>query len=174
MIDELDGAGEPTGRSFPRKQIHKRGLWHRTVHVWLLNSSKQLLLQKRSHLKESHPGLWDISAAGHCCSGDTSIYSAVREIQEELGIEVEPGSLEYLFTVTQSFAENDFVDNEFCDVYLLRADVLVGDLSVCTEEVADVRFLFWPKLEKSCGGSEFVDHEQEYAKLFSFLSKTCS
>jgi hypothetical protein len=42
------------------------GDWHRAVHVWLYAmDSQRLLIQKRMELKDSWPGRWDISAAGH-------------------------------------------------------------------------------------------------------------
>lgn len=42
------------------------GDWHRAVHVWLyVMATKQVLIQKRNEWKDSFPGLWDISAAGH-------------------------------------------------------------------------------------------------------------
>ena len=48
-------------------------------------------MQKRSLLKESYPGCWDISSAGHLDAGEEPLQGAVRELKEELGITV-PGS----------------------------------------------------------------------------------
>ncbi|HEX7510823.1 MAG TPA: hypothetical protein VF335_05955, partial [Chitinivibrionales bacterium] len=47
LIDIVDQAGNPLGYSRPRDEVHKTGLWHKTVHIWVLNSKQQLLLQKR-------------------------------------------------------------------------------------------------------------------------------
>jgi len=52
---------------------------YRTVHVWLfVESTQELLLQKRADCKDSWPGLWDISSAGHISDGDTSLMTARR------------------------------------------------------------------------------------------------
>ncbi|MFW5813368.1 MAG: NUDIX hydrolase [Fibrobacterota bacterium] len=172
-IDELDEAGAQTGRRFTRDWVHSRGLWHRTVHVWILNSGGELLIQRRSSLKESHPGLWDISAAGHCSSGDSSRGAAVREVKEELGLDVDPERLEYLFSVTQQFRAcgREYIDNEFCDVYLFRTEAPTESLTVDESEISEVRFVKWRELEAMRRGSEFVDHDREYDQLFACLRR---
>lgn len=53
-----------------------------------MNDKKELLLQKRSATKKSHPNFWDISGAGHIRAGETVTEGAIRELKEELGVEV--------------------------------------------------------------------------------------
>jgi len=53
---------------------------HRTSHVWLLREKQgkiQVLLQKRSETKESLPGCYDISSAGHIPAGMDFVESAI-------------------------------------------------------------------------------------------------
>ena len=77
---------EPTGETMTRGETHALKRWHRSVHVWLVDPALGLLaLQKRSPNKDTFPGRWDISAAGHIESGDESRPTAVRELAEELG-----------------------------------------------------------------------------------------
>ena len=52
-----------------------------------------LLLQKRSKEKDSFPGCYDISSAGHISAGDEPLETALRELEEELGIKAEPEQL---------------------------------------------------------------------------------
>ena len=70
----------------PRHIIHATGLRHRAVHILVFNEQGQLFLQKRSMKKDLNGGLWDTSAAGHVDAGEDYDVSAVREIEEELGI----------------------------------------------------------------------------------------
>lgn len=69
-----------------RHIIHATGLRHRAVHILVFNDMGQLFLQKRSMKKDLNGGLWDTSAAGHVDAGEDYGISAVREIEEELGI----------------------------------------------------------------------------------------
>ncbi len=57
--------------------MHADGDYHGAVHVWIyVESTGELLLQKRADRKDSWPGLWDISSAGHISAGDTSLITA--------------------------------------------------------------------------------------------------
>ncbi|MGH8543009.1 MAG: NUDIX domain-containing protein [Gammaproteobacteria bacterium] len=52
----------------------------------VFDSKQRLFLQKRSWIKQCLPGLWDSSAAGHLCTGETYERCAHRELCEELGV----------------------------------------------------------------------------------------
>ena len=71
-----------------RKYIHQNKLLHRSVHILVFNSRKQLFIQKRTLCKDESPGLWDTSTAGHVDAGETYLDCAHREILEELNIKV--------------------------------------------------------------------------------------
>lgn len=69
-----------------RDVIHRDGLKHRAVHIFALNKNGEILLQKRSRLKDKCPGLWDSSAAGHVDAEEEYDVCAARELEEELGL----------------------------------------------------------------------------------------
>jgi len=69
-----------------RYEVHKQGLRHRAVHIFVLNESGELFLQKRSRWKDVCPLKWDSSAAGHVNAGQDYEPTALRELEEELGI----------------------------------------------------------------------------------------
>ncbi|MEK7089436.1 MAG: hydrolase, partial [Patescibacteria group bacterium] len=60
-LDILDERGEKIGQQRSYIDAHKEGLIHKIAHVWILNSKKELLIQKRSHDRSAHPDYWDIS-----------------------------------------------------------------------------------------------------------------
>ncbi len=70
----------------PREEVHANNFLHRAVHILLFNDAGELFLQKRSRLKDRHPGVWDSSAAGHVDAGEDYDEAARRELQEELGV----------------------------------------------------------------------------------------
>jgi 16S rRNA (adenine1518-N6/adenine1519-N6)-dimethyltransferase len=69
-----------------RGEVHGNNLRHRAVHVFIFNAQGELFLQKRSRWKDRHPLLWDSSAAGHVNAGEDYDETAVRELEEELGV----------------------------------------------------------------------------------------
>lgn len=84
-------------RVLSRGEVHRRGLLHRAVHVFLLDEHDRIYLQRRAWTKQQDPGCWDSSASGHVDSGESYPAAAERELQEELGIRA---PLEPLFKVT--------------------------------------------------------------------------
>ena len=97
MFDIIDENGTPTGLIKERGVVHREGALHATSHIWIARendkSGYDILLQKRSACKDSHPGCYDISSAGHIGAGDTPLNSGLRELQEELGIHAKPEHL---------------------------------------------------------------------------------
>lgn len=90
----------------------------------------QLLLQKRSLEKDSYPGCYDISSAGHIPAGVDFIPSALRELKEELGLEAKPQELILCgvrrFEYRDTFHGHPFHDNQVSRVYALWRDVAPG------------------------------------------------
>jgi isopentenyldiphosphate isomerase len=73
-------------RRATRAEIHRNGLMHRAVHLFVFNASREIYVQRRSASKDSHPLKLDSSAAGHVDPGESYEEAAVRELREELGI----------------------------------------------------------------------------------------
>ena len=167
--------GTATGQTVPRNEIHSKGLWHKTVHVWLVNQKNEVLLQKRSMTKDSFPGKWDISSAGHVEQDATPLDAAIREVSEELGISVRPDELQFLFSLRrQSIHRNGaFVDNEFTDVYLLRKDIAIENLAIDTREVVDAAFIPLAIFRDWVHDKivELVPHVEEYERLLKELQE---
>lgn len=86
IFDVVDAGDAVIGRE-SRREIHARRLRHRAAHILVFNRRGELFLQKRSMSKDSSPGLWDSSAAGHVDSGESYDACARRELAEELGVE---------------------------------------------------------------------------------------
>lgn len=87
IFDVVDEYDQVVGQR-PRSEVHRLKLSHRAVHVLVFNGRSQLFLQKRSMLKDCFPGTWDSSASGHLDRGESYDACAVRELHEELGMEL--------------------------------------------------------------------------------------
>lgn len=96
LLDVVDEYGCPTGQKIGRSIAHSEGIRHRTAHVWIVrrtDEGTEVLLQKRSMNKDSFPGRYDTSSAGHIQAGAEPKESAIRELREELGIIAGPEDL---------------------------------------------------------------------------------
>lgn len=151
LLDIVNGEGIPTGETKERTLVHRDGDRHRTCHVWLLRHQAgawQVLLQRRSDTKDSHPGCFDISSAGHIPAGVDWIPSALRELEEELGIRAAPEELHFAglrrFSWEGAFYGQPFRDNQVSRVYYMLWDGATEELHLQESEVSGVR---WMNLE---------------------------
>lgn len=117
VFDVVDERDVVVGRE-SRREIHRRGLLHRAVHIFWLRADGRLGLQRRSYAKDNCPGLLSSSCAGHVDAGEDYPVAAVRELHEELGIDVTQAALQEL---DYAPAHAD-LGNEFVRSYLLRGD----------------------------------------------------
>lgn len=107
-LDIVDEQGQPTGEIVSRTLAHTEGIRHRTAHIWIVrrkNEHFQVLMQKRAMSKDSFPGKYDTSSAGHIQAGDEPLASGLRELAEELGIHAKPEDLEFAGCIHGNFAE---------------------------------------------------------------------
>ena len=144
-LDIIEENGQPNGEIVSRETAHRDGILHRTAHVWVIRrnaGSYDILLQKRSMEKDSFPGLFDTSSAGHIPAGEEPLPSALRELYEELGIEAGSDALHYAGTFRiqyeKSFHGNLFRDNEFTTVFVYSQPVNISTLSLQKSEVDEV------------------------------------
>ena len=122
-----------------RKDIHDRGLRHRSVHVVVSNPNGEIFVQQRSATKDVDPLKWDTAAAGHVDFGESYGDCAVRELEEELGI---AGATPELFDTLPASLETG---NEFVHVYSVISD---QSLRLNREEIADGRWCPVDDLER--------------------------
>ena len=78
--------GKPSGL-VARSDVHRLGLLHRSVHIFVWNMCDELLVTQRSADKDICPSYWDLSAAEHQKPGETGFETAFRGLREELGID---------------------------------------------------------------------------------------
>lgn len=160
--------GSLTGIVRERSMVHENGDLHGTSHVWVVRSPREgefeILMQKRSRCKDSYPGCYDISSAGHIPAGCGYLDSALRELAEELGIQAEAEDLREAFTHL-GYAENEFYGKPFKNaevskVYVYDRPVEIQDLKLQKEEVEEVCWMDYKKIltevrrEAACGKTE--------------------
>lgn len=124
-FDVVRADGRPTGRTKARSAVHRDGDWHRAIHVWVTGETPDgpvLLFQQRSAAKDTWPGRLDATVGGHLRAGER-IADALREVEEEIGVAVQPDALRRLgVRISVNEQEAGVVDRELQDVFLLRDD----------------------------------------------------
>ncbi|KAL4194518.1 hypothetical protein AMTRI_Chr05g59730 [Amborella trichopoda] len=151
-LDVLTANGERTGQSLLRSLIHKDGHYHRAVHVWIFaESTQELLLQKRADCKDSWPGLWDISSAGHISAGDSSLLSA------------------------SVINDGNYINNEFNDVYIVTtlAPIPLEAFTLQEAEVSAVKYIPWMEYKSLLAkeNQDYVPYDitGQYGQLFNII-----
>ncbi len=179
-LDIVDKNGVPTGATVERKTAHREGVRHRTAHVWVVRQGAggwEILLQKRALSKESFPGCFDTSSAGHITAGDEPLSSAMRELYEELGICAEPSDLPFVGTFDieydKEFYGAMFRDREVAFVYCYRKTVEIDKLTLQIEEVDSVKWFSLTEVlrEKEAHNHTFCVPIDSLKLIDSYLAK---
>ncbi|EEG74641.1 NUDIX domain-containing protein [[Clostridium] hylemonae] len=156
LFDVRNPDGSPSGIVRERGVAHREGSLHATVHIWVVRENDKsgfdVLLQKRSASKDSHPGFYDISSAGHIAAGEDYLPSAVRELSEELGISASESELQYVGIHRGGFEDvfygRPFKDEELSAVYVYAEPVRAGELRLQESEVEEVVWIDYEECRK--------------------------
>ena len=172
-VDVFDERGRPTGEVAWKSEAHRRGLWHHCFHCWITGEDAggpYLLVQRRAAAKDTWPGCLDVTAAGHLQSGEEPVVGGLREIEEELGLRVEPERLVPLGTrrIEQEIPEG--CDREFHQVFLLLDTTPPEDLRLQEGEVEAVLRIGLDDVQKlDAGGGvpavEYAEGEVSAARV---------
>lgn len=133
---------EKTGQECIRGEAIPDALYHLTVHVWIRNSRGEYLISQRSATRPTYPLMWEC-VGGSVLKGESSIEGAVREVKEEVGLNLEPGAGELLFTRIRGgdVRYEGKVYNDIMDAWLFYYDGGTCLDSATTDEVADCRWM---------------------------------
>lgn len=135
-VDILDSKGKYTGKSAPKSQVHRQGLFHPTVHIWFYSANGKILLQQRGPHKQTHPLLWDVSVAGHVEAGESVTVAAQREVREEIGLEIAEQALEKIGVFKSEFYHrDDLIDREFHHTFISELPLPPEQLKKQEDEV---------------------------------------
>lgn len=121
-----------------REEVHRLGHWHEAFHCWFVSREEEkdyIYLQLRSDMKKDYPSLLDITAAGHLLAQET-VLDGIREIKEEIGIDVSINELESLGVINYCVVKENFIDKEIAYVFLYRYNNTFEEFTLQKEEVS--------------------------------------
>nr|WP_245349938.1 NUDIX domain-containing protein [Cytobacillus eiseniae] len=123
-----------------RDEVHRIGHWHEAFHCWFFSRKGEeevIYLQIRSQLKKDYPNLLDITAAGHLLADET-IKDGIREIEEEIGVEVSFDALISAGVYKYAVEKGNFIDKELAHIYLFETDLPLHAFTLQKEEVSGI------------------------------------
>ena len=143
-----------TGKTIAKGEEIPKGYYITIVVCFMENSEGKFLMQKRSLEKDD---LW-ATTGGHPKSGEDSLTGMHTEILEELGLDIDPKELKLVTT--------DQDDKIICDIYYLKKDINLNDITMQESEVADVKYLTLDEIET-------MYQKGEYKKSHYYMFKHC-
>lgn len=152
-LDVIDEKDEVIGTA-SREECHEKKLRHRGVQVFVINEEDDFFIQKRSDKKDVFPGLYEGGVTGHVLSGETCKEAAVRELKEELGINVHENDLREMFKFKMLFEH----EHELITAYLLDYD---GKINIDQNEVVSGEFVSLDELKQ-----RIKQDEKEFTPAF--------
>ena len=142
-LNVVDEEGNIIGTE-TREKIHQEGLLHREIHVWLYTPEGKVIFQHRGKHKDTFPDLLDASVGGHVEIGDTYESTALKELQEETGLQTDVRHLTFL----QMYRSNSYDEvtgkrnNALRAVFAYKFEGTLADLKIETGKSEG--FEIWP------------------------------
>ena len=154
--DILNSDGEFVGKTALRGKCNlKSGEYHLVVHIWIVSSKGDILIQRRSENKKLMPGEW-AATGGAAISGEDSYTAANRELYEELGIESNENTLKKLARLRRR--------NSLLDVWYIKTDVKSDDLRLQVDEVAEARWVSRDDFMNMVKNGKYHNYGSDYFK----------
>lgn len=154
LIDVYDENKNKTGKIINREDIDKlsEGEYIIVSHCWIINSANKILMTQRS-LTTNRGGKWEDTHGG-VRVGETSRTAMVRELKEEIGIQISENELQLIKTIKKG--------NKLHDIYIVKKDVLLSDISFNDGEVMDCKYVTLDKFKEMIekGECSFKTFEQ--------------
>ncbi len=136
--DLYDRKRNKIGKTHVRGVPIDEGFYHLVVHVWIQNEKGEVLLSKRDPNK-SFGGLWECTG-GSVLAGESSLEGAIREVEEEIGLQLDDRKGTFVFSKIASTHHSDY--------WLFPANPSLSDLQLQQGEVVDVMWANEEQYEK--------------------------
>lgn len=162
--DIMNEDQQVTGKTAVRgRTVLRHGEYHLVVHIWVLSSDGNFLIQRRSEKRRLMPGEW-AATGGSAISGESSITAAARELQEELGICAPKGALKFTGRLKRR--------NSFLDIWFIKCDADISRLRLQKSEVAEVKWVTPDELKVMINDRLYHNYGREYFKaVFDYAEK---
>ena len=121
------------GNSLHKTQLRgptNKNEYHVVVNIWIKNDEGKILLTKRDPNKP-WPNKWECTG-GSIIAGEDSISGAIREVKEEIGINI--NEIKFI----ERIIRDEYPD--FLDIYLCNENINIGETILQEGEVIDIKW----------------------------------
>lgn len=121
---------------------------HSVIHLYIVNSEKKILMQKRSMNKSVQPGKWDTSVGGHIVYKDTPVETMIKEANEELGIKIRTCCSNYVIYTGDKYFHDFHTEREFIYCSFMEKDIDIKNMRLPFDEVDEVKYMSIKEIDK--------------------------
>lgn len=145
ILDENEGF---TGKTISREEAHKSGTWHLAVALYIINSKRQVLMQKRSRHKKIWPSCWDFACGGHVEAHELGLATVIREAYEELATKIKPSEVRYICNYRSTNENEKMCDRHHNEYYIAFKDVDISKVKLQENEVEEIKWVDYNEFKR--------------------------
>lgn len=157
LWDLYDKNRKLTEDTMVRGDEMKPDTYHLVIHVVIFNSENQMLIQKRKHDKASNPNMWDVSVGGSVTAGEMSQLGAMRETEEELGLQIDLHNQLPHLSIT--------FERGYDDIYIVNREAEINELAVPNDEVSDAKWATIDEIYEMIDDRTFINYRKSLIQL---------
>ncbi len=158
LIDIYDRDRNFTGLTIPREGAHlKEGQYMLYVLAIIQDAQGRILITQRSMDKHWAAGWWEVTGGG-VAAGETPEQAIVRELAEEVGLDVADYPLDCVYTYENVDLESG--DNYFVNIYRFQLDFTADDIVLQASEAIDCKLATFEEIEQLADEGVFLHYRR--------------
>ncbi len=153
-LDLVDENGNLTGEKELRSVCHAKGLWHRTVRIYLfrkINSEVELLAHSFLIKRKANPHMWTASFGGHIKSGENIEETIITELKEEIGLDFKFEDLISGFNAKYYITYDSIINCEYSIIVYLLYEGDIKKLTFGDDEIQQIKWQSFEAIEEAIG-----------------------
>ncbi len=155
--DVYDKNRNLVGRTHRRGVKIRHGDYHIICEAWLMSKGRLLVTQR--HPDKNYGCMWECTG-GAVKAGESSTEAIIREVREEIGIEISEQEL----TLRGCAIGNNF----FIDCYQINVDIELEQLKLQKEEVVNAKLVTFEEFKKLHNQKKLIPNLYEYMEQFGY------
>lgn len=135
----------------------EKGEYRLSSFIWIINDNDELLIQQRVKNAKTRPNMWGTTAGG-VIKGESSLEGAIRELKEEIGLNIKTKELIYIGSYIRI--------NDYVEIWFLKKNININDLILDKNEVQDIKWFKIEEFEKMIKNGTGIDSGYEIFKMY--------